>query len=346
LSEGISQHKVRLAQELLDDVELSRLGVEQLLLKASRLARLVEADEISSWLKFELSGYPGNDPIALKYMGITNRWTDQEKNMGYWKPLSELSGVIVASEAQMRQLQIPNVNLSLSSSNPHEWVCGFQGNNVTNATQAVNKVVSKLQTLANTIAALQGVRSRVLSVLHDFISTTYYQLAFSNLTESIFSSYKQAIDVALIGTASDVVEKIPAVYDRLSSGDPEAISQALTTCRRMIHGFADAFYPPTDKTVKVEGKDVSLGEKNYLNRINALVDEHCTSTSRRQRLRKTIREIHERVSAGVHDDVTLDEAKALFVQVYLILGEIALLVNGKSAHVNPTGIESGAAPEN
>jgi hypothetical protein len=344
MNEGLPEHKVRLAHELLDDIELSRIGVEQLLLKASRLARIVEADEISAWIRFELSGYPGDDPVALKYMGITNRWTDREKGMGYWIPLSELSGIIAATEVQMRQLQIPNVSVSLSSANPHEWVTGIHGANVNSATQAVNNVVNRLQILANTVSTLNGVRSRVLSVLHDFIAATYYQLAFSNLVESVFANYKQAIDVALIGTAADVVKKIPAVYDRLSAGQPEAISQALTTCRRIIHGFADAFYPPTDKTIIVDNKEAWLGEKNYLNRINALLDAHCPSASRKQRIRKTLREIHERVSAGVHDDVTLDEAKALFVQVYLVLGEVALLVNTRSAQANPSEVEPGKGP--
>ena len=39
-----SQHILNLAKELLDDIELSRLSAENLLLKVSRLARWVVSD--------------------------------------------------------------------------------------------------------------------------------------------------------------------------------------------------------------------------------------------------------------------------------------------------------------
>ena len=36
-----------------------------------------------------MSGYNSTDPVSLKYMGITGRWTDYEKNLGYWGPLAQ-----------------------------------------------------------------------------------------------------------------------------------------------------------------------------------------------------------------------------------------------------------------
>jgi hypothetical protein len=55
--QDLDSHKISLATELLEDVELSRMSVEQLLLKAFRLARLVEDDRTKLWLGFELHGY-------------------------------------------------------------------------------------------------------------------------------------------------------------------------------------------------------------------------------------------------------------------------------------------------
>ncbi|MGH7845534.1 MAG: hypothetical protein ACREQW_10240 [Candidatus Binatia bacterium] len=81
--ESRSEHILALAKELLDDIELSRLSAESLLLKASRLARWVGSDEIRHWLKLEMSGYYSDDPISLKYMGLTGRWTDRDKQQGY-----------------------------------------------------------------------------------------------------------------------------------------------------------------------------------------------------------------------------------------------------------------------
>src|SRR5258705_7443801 len=109
MTTGLAAHKLDLARELLDDIELSRLGPEQLLLKATRLARLLDAKEAQMWLRFELEGYVNNDRVALQYMDRTGRWTDKPKGLGYWKPLAELEGFIVATRAQMERLQVPNI---------------------------------------------------------------------------------------------------------------------------------------------------------------------------------------------------------------------------------------------
>jgi len=340
MPEDISSHKLKLARDLVEDIELSRLLPEQLLLKASRLARLVNATEISIWLRFELRGYLGDDPISLKYMSITNRWTDRSKNLGYWIPLAEIDGHIAAKESQLQRLRIPDVNFSPSSANPTETVTGTYGINVTQAMQPVRAISSQMETLATAIATLHGIRSRVLSVLHEFVISTYYQLEFSGMSETIFTKYKATVDEKLIGIAAEVLDKIPAIYERLSAGDKEAISHALDTCRRIIQAFADANYPPQKGTIAIDEEKLNVNSQNYLNRIEAFVATNCKSASRRRRLRKTLREIHERVCAGVHSDVSLDEAKALFVQTYLILGEIALL-----AQENPT-MKTPARKEN
>lgn len=77
--QSTSEHILELATELLDDIELSRLNAESLLLKASRLARLVGSDEIRQWLGYEMSGYPSTEPLSVKYIGYTGRWINHEK---------------------------------------------------------------------------------------------------------------------------------------------------------------------------------------------------------------------------------------------------------------------------
>ncbi len=331
MSKDLTKHKIQLAEELLDDVELSRLKPEQVLLKVSRLARLVDADEISKWIRFELNGFPSDDCVALKYMDKTGRWTNKNNMLGYWKSLAEINGHITATELQIQRLRVPDINFSPSSSNPTEIVTGAFGSHIDQVTNSVSTVLNQLQSLANTITKLNGIRSRVLSALHDFVASTYYELVFSGLAESIFEKHKSMIDAPLRDTAGDALDKIPAIYDRLTAGDREAVSQALNTCRRLIRSLADSVYPPQDGTITIDGEEFQLGANAYLNRIKAYLHEHCPSDSRRKRLHKTIRSVNERASAGVHADVTLDEAKSLFLQTYLTLGEI-LLVKTDTAH--------------
>ncbi len=325
MSEDVAKHKISLARELLDDIELSRLNPEQLLLKATRLARLVEAREIRKWLSFELSGYVSDDPVALNYMDRTQRWTDREKGLGYWKPLAEICARIGANELELRSLEVPDIHFAPSSSNPNEWVTGVMGQHAAGATRPVSDVLKRIGESREIIAVLSGVRSRVLSLLHAFVTSTYYELAFSGLAESIFEKYRSGVDTLLAKYAGDALEKIPAIYDRLTAGDPEAVSQALNTCRRVIDAFADAVCPPREGSVSINGTDIKVGPENHLNRITVYLHGCCPSASRRDRIRRTIRGTYERVSAGVHADVTLDEAKSLFLQTYLTLGEILLI---------------------
>ncbi|MDP2602811.1 MAG: hypothetical protein Q8S00_09500 [Deltaproteobacteria bacterium] len=322
MDESLSKHKLELAIDLLADIELSRLSPEQLLLKASRLARIVNRDDISQWLRFELRGYPGDDAVSLKYMNLTGRWTNQSEGKGYWIPLAEIEGHITTGEVQLEQLQVPDVHFAPSSSNPHESVVGIYGQHVMTATQPVTSVLQKMTALANMVADLKGVRSRVLSVLHEFVADAFYLLAFGGVAESIFDQHKALVDEVLQASDSELIQKIPAIYDRLAAGDQEAVSQALSSCRRLIQSFADAKRPAVPDSAAANSQ---LGPGQYLNRIDAYVQDHCQSDSRRYRLRRALHDVHERASAGVHADVTAMEARSLFLTVYLLLGEIALL---------------------
>jgi hypothetical protein len=115
----------------------------------------------------------------------------------------------------------------------------------------------------------------------------------------------------LIATrAGEVLSQIPAAINRLSEGDKEGVSQALTTCRRILETFADF------------GNTLKLDASKHQNRINAYIAQRTESSSRRQRLRQNLSNLFDRVSTGVHNDVTPEEAFSLFLNTYLFLGEV------------------------
>ena len=298
-----SEHILELAKELLDDIELSRTSAESLILKTSRLARWVGSEEIRSWLKLEMRGYNSTNEISLKYMGITGRWVNREKKTGYWGPLAQHEAAIEAEKIKLHSMRVPNTAGDM-------------------AFIATKKVTDVMASATNYISTLSGIKSRVLAKLHEFVSEIYYEKEFDSLTESIFEMYKKDVD-SLIGEAcGDVLEQIPSVMSRLAEGDQEAISQALTTCRRVIDSFADAIYPPTDHTVKIGDNELSLGANRHQNRISAYIHEKTDSTTRKKRFRQNLSNLYDRVSTGVHDDVTAEEARALFLNTYLVIGEI------------------------
>ena len=303
MDQSRSEHILELAKELLDDIELSRLTAEALLLKASRLARWVGSEEIKYWISLEMKGYNASNEISLKYMEKTGRWTDKEDNKGYWGPLAQHEAAIEAENIKLRSMSTPDTSGDY-------------------AFRVMQMYQNKLTSTSNYISKLSGIRSKVLAHLHNFVTDVYYEKEFDSLSESIFERYKSDIDTLIACHAGDVIEQIPSVMSRLSEGDQESVSQALTTVRRIIDSFADSIFPPTDETINMGGNEVTLGANRHQNRINAFVFQRIESKSRKTKIRQNLSNLYDRVSTGVHSDVTAEEARSLFLNSYLLLGEV------------------------
>jgi hypothetical protein len=309
-----SEHTLELSRELLDDIELDRLPANKLILKCSRLARLAGSDEVKVWIQHEMEGYNSTGGISIKYMTKTGRWVNYAEKKGWYQPLAQIDGMIETYKSQLAASAVTNVG--------GEFSIG-----------AINVLARNRASLSKTITTFTGVRSRVLGLLHNFVTSVYYERQFAKLAETTFERYKHDVDGLIAEKAGIVLSKIPAVVARLQDGDDEAISQALMTCRRIIEAFADAVFPPTDDPIEVNGKPVLLDASRYKNRLLAYIGERTTSTARRDKLRQNLTNLYDRVSAGVHSDVTSEEAFSLFLNVYLFLGEVLHLGEPSSAVV-------------
>lgn len=298
-----AEHILALSSELLDDLELDRLPADKLLLKANRLARLAGSEEIRKWLGYEMNGYNSSDPVSLHYMSRTGRWTNYKENKGYWGPLGEQVARIDAHKSRIEATKLSSLG-------------GDSAMGVITATNRNHEALSKA------ISQLSGTRSRVLGLLHTFVASVYYERQFADIAESTFEGYKKGVDALIAEKAGDVLTKIPSVVARLKEGDDEAVSQALTTCRRILEAFADAIFPPSEGTFEINGSQLKLDASKHQNRINAFIAQRSESSSRRNRLRQNLGNLFDRVSAGVHRDVSAEEAYSLFLNVYLFLGEV------------------------
>lgn len=310
MEQSRSEHILALAKELLDDIELSRLPAESLLLKASRLARWVGSDEIKYWINLEMQGYNSTNEISLKYMGLTGRWTNIDEMKGYWGPLAQQEAALAAQNIKLKSLTTPDTS--------GNW-----------ALRVMDMYQKQLGNTTRYISTLSGVKSRVLSILHNFVSAIYYEKEFDNLSESIFEKYKSDVDSLISANCGDVLEQIPSVMSRLAEGNAESISQALTTVRRIIDSFADSIYPARETTINIGGNEITLGANKHQNRINAFVHERIESKSRKVKIRQNLANLYDRVSTGVHNDVSAEEARSLFLNCYLLLGEILHIADWK-----------------
>jgi len=307
---------LQLAEELLSDIELSRLPAPQVVLKGSRLARLVRDEEAQEWLGYEINGYPhdGSDTDALERAG---RWTDREKGTAFKVALSQLSAIADTEASKLAAMQVSS----------------WSGEYVTIASRE-HRVA--LNSTARSISQVRGVEASVLALVHSWATRTYHELLFSGLQADLFGGAQTEIDGRLVPLAGSALAKIESIGERLTGGDPESVSQAMSTCRRLIDTAADALFPAQEEPYQLGEVTLSVKQNNVLNCLQAYVAEHVESKGRRDRLRRTLADMYERTSTGTHAEVDVVEARYLFLQTYVVLGELLALRPNPSGPFQPS----------
>jgi hypothetical protein len=295
-----------LALEVLEDAEMSRTSVETLVLKASRLARLVGDEEAIRWLQCERLGYNNSDEVSIKYLRLTDRWIDVQTKEAYYGSTVMQESVVMA---QKEQLDVAKKYMPSG-----DWVW-YQSD-------AQQKRVAEIM---NTMTASQRILSAVRGQIQEFATSVYYEKLFSHQVGTIFTQYQDEVDTLLAAKAKAAFNRLPQAFERLGAGDQEAISHALSTCRRVIDSFADAVYPPRPELARIGEEEIKVGARETRNRLRAYVHERIGKGSRYERINRAITSLHDRVSAGVHSDADVGEARALVLHTYLLLGEILSL---------------------
>ncbi len=300
------QEALALAEALLTDVELSQTSTAKRVLKAMRLARLMRDDVAQRWLAFEVAGVP-NTPDGRSWMTRTRRWTNSAEDKGYWAPAAELEATRRGSESAIRAL---SGSVSLS------------GDMIA---LAMRERASLINSYTATVTAVSEVLAAVDARIYEHTADVHAELQFSELQASLFDSARGTVDNTLAAMAGDALKKIDSISERLAANDEEAVSQAMSTCRRLIDAVADHVFPASDSPYILGGQPLSVKRNAVLNRINAYIHTRGIRGGRADRLRRALADVYARVSAGVHADVAVDEARYLFLTSYVVLGEVITL---------------------
>jgi hypothetical protein len=300
------QEALKLAEGLLTDIELSETSTSKRVMKAVRLARLMRDDAAQEWLGFEINGLPGSD-AGMRHMTRTRRWTNKEENKGWWAPAASIEAARNSSQDALKTLAG-----SLSLSGDSIYVPMRDRHNLIN------------QYTKNTMDAEQ-VLAAIDAQIYGYASDVYAELQFSEIQASLFEESRVAVDATLATMAGDALKKIDSISERLQSGEGEAVSQAMNTCRRLIDAVADHVFVARDEAYELNGQQLAVKQNNVLNRINAFVHAIGVRGGRADRIRRSLSDIYGRVSTGVHSDVNSHEARYLFLGTYVLLGEILTL---------------------
>jgi hypothetical protein len=161
------------------------------------------------------------------------------------------------------------------------------------------------------------------------------QFGYSSINESIFFTYQRQVDRLLSDGTPELVEKFTAVYRRRlreaatlhpDQEVPEELSQAITTCRRILKAVVDHVFPPTDETAS---GGQSLDDARYRNRLAEFITRRCDSGSHRAMTTAMVSGLHDRFKAidtltnkAVHAEMALEIANLCALNTYIVCGEV------------------------
>lgn len=300
------EEALRVAEELLTDIELERLKASEIVLKASRLARLVGHEDLTTFLGYERNGYP-TDGTAKDWIGRAGRWSG-EGGKFYTVSISKIEAALEAAKQSVTAMHGGG-----NCSGDHVTIASREHDN-------------RIASHANVAGIMSGVCGQVVAAVYDFVAEIYHELLFSDLQATLFADTQTKVDGSLAAASGSALGKIERMSDRLRDGDPESVSQAMTTCRRLIDSCADFVFPAQDEQYQIgEEAAVNVGPQNVLNRLQAFTHTHGLPKGRHDRLRRTLSDLYGRCSAGTHAEVTVQEARFVFLQTYVALGEILTL---------------------
>lgn len=304
-----------LAEELLADIELSRMPPPDIVRKASRLARLVDEVSAVEWLGYEIRGYPAGplDASASAAAWRSNRLSSSDANgVRYWTTsLPRLQAEVEAGLMQLQAAGDPNV--SLTSANPNQWLTMPTGNS------------AERSSVRNIVADRRELIGKIVGAVHSYVSTVELELRFGAVAESAFAALRDVVDTQIAALAPSAATKLAAAFENLASGNPEHWANAASECRRLLKAIADELRPPGPP---VDGRDMT--DDKYINR---LIDWISHSTALGGTLQDVIvtdlEDFGKRIDAfdgaghkGAHAEVTRYEASRFIAGTYLLLGDI------------------------
>ncbi|MDD2839913.1 MAG: hypothetical protein PHY80_02165 [Rickettsiales bacterium] len=326
---------LNLSKDIVDDIELSRIPLSNIVLKAIRLAKICGDEDMEKVFKHESSGYSygkdDSDEEIWRLLEIGDRVrTDKEtgEKLAYFSSICENENI---AEASRRRLSVCNdPNYSISSANPNQYVWNTNHTNLT-----------ERQNMSTAILTSSNILSTSKTLIYRYAFNIYYELKFSNLTETIWSSFKEKTDKLISDIAPDEVKKLSAIYDNLNDTNPEKWSGALTSCRKMLKSIADILYPPKEESILKDGKKIKLGGEEYINRLMRYVEQNSSSetsekitNSNLDYIGTRLDTINKKACKGVHNDISKDEAERCFMYTFLVIGDILSIANEKKQN-NP-----------
>ena len=320
---------LELADDLLTDIELARVGPPEIARKTFRLARLLDDQDAMQWLSHEVNGYVLKKPENVFEHGgweaasRSNRVEVAADGTLTASPtsLGELQAEVDGSRVQLAATTDPSI--SLSSSNQYQVVKAPAGNAQERA--AIRKYAS----------GRQAIIDRVIGALFSYVVERYHELRFGAAAETAFETVRSEVDSRIASMLPEAPTMLAAALENAASDNPEHWAGASATCRRLLKAAADALRPPGEPVNERVMTDAAY--------INRLVDWDPSTTSASETtaalvvadlefLGRRLDAVDDAGHKGAHATVQRFDAARFLTGTYLLLGDILRLGPGGDAY--------------
>lgn len=321
--------------KVINGIEDGEISVSSALLLCKKIARLVNDAEGQEWLQYEYGGYPSTDhgiPPDAWRIGTKHgrKYTANNKDGKSTEYMfTELCGELEASiNSDMKALgNFTTQGYSASG----EWAA-VATNNMTHA------VSTNTGSLLKSIKKAERRLSILKSQYYDYAVRWQMELRFGNTARSVFDEYQDRVDSYYSSLPTTTIQKLNAIEALMEDGNPERYAQVLTSCRRLWSETAKTLFKevlpdysePTFKTLS--GKEIDVSGDHDNNKLSAVIETLQQKAARNTLVGSEtvylvdwIEQINNRQSAGVHTDVTREQAMQCIIHTYIALGDILSL---------------------
>lgn len=320
-----AEDALAVSEDALSSLENPNDNISASLLKCIRLARIIEDEENVEWLFHELRGYkttPNGIPKPIYDIGALHGREFQDNKTHnkriFVETASELENRVAMAKAEVGSFTTAGASVA------GEWARSAM-------TDLTNHVTVANRDLITIVTDSERKLSILRSEYYKYALEVNMSLKFSNKASSIFDKYREKVDSGLADYVPESSKKLASIYSRLSENDKESLSQAATTCRKLLREFSDSLFKkifPDNKSKIVKtsnGKELDVTGDHYLNRISASIDKLPKSEKDDKNMLLTIewiKSVNDKICDGLHNDITLEEMASLVLHLYMVIADL------------------------
>ena len=320
--------------KVINGIEDGAISVLSSLLLCKKIARLVNDLDGQEWLNYEYGGYPSNgDVIPQNVWNIgaqhgrkfCNKDNGEKVDLIFLELCGELEAAIECDKKALGNYSTQGFSVSGD-----------------NAILATAKMTNNVAIATNALRQHIRLAERRLTILqaqyYDYAVRWQIDLRFGNTAKNVFAEYQEKVGRYYSLLPTITLQKLNAIEDLMEDGNSERYAQVLTSCRRLWSDTAKTLFegvlPNYSEKVFMtkSGKAIDISGDHDNNKLSAVIETLQSKTAKNtlvgsetSYLIDWLEQINQRQSAGVHSDVTREQAMQCIIHTYIALGDILSL---------------------